>query len=135
MERKEIIELFKNDLYKNCDELFITSDNKVFIKYIDAVVYCDENKLSLLRDLYQVFKPIKIFELTKYGFKPRYDTFESYMLNIEDLNIIVDKHNKETKFKCWLINNYDGTKSDEICVNDDCTFEWVMSLVELLKNK
>lgn len=78
---------------------------------------------------------MKMSELTKHNFKAHYDTFESYMLNIDDFNIIIDKHINETKYKCWIVSNYDGVKSDEICINDDCTFEWIMDLVELLKNK
>lgn len=136
MDKEEIKKIFNNEEYKNDFVLFVTSDNKIFKKHIDAVSYCTKNNLDLLQDLDEIWKPIEMSELTNHGFKARYDTYESYMLNIDDYNIIINRHIKNTKFQCWLVENYDGNeKSSEICINEDCDFEWVLNLVELLKNK
>ena len=75
---------------------------------------------------------IDMRKLSDLGWKTRFDTFETYWKEINDYEIIVSKHINSKSWDCTLVQHFDENGSDEININCDATFDWVIKLVDLL---
>lgn len=62
----------------------------------------------------------------------RTDAFDTYSKKINDCEIIVSKYTKSSKWECVLIEFAADGRNDEITINYDATFDWVVSLEKLL---
>ncbi len=71
-------------------------------------------------------------QLTSLGWNSRFDTFETYYKKIGDYEIIVSKHISETKWDCTLVE-WNEEVINEITLNSDYDFEWIIKLVDVLE--
>ncbi len=80
-------------------------------------------------------KPIVMCRLSEMGWSNRCDTYDTYSKKINDYEIMVHKHINSKDWQCTLVEwNENGSLSDEITINYDASFEWVVSIAELLSN-
>jgi hypothetical protein len=68
-------------------------------------------------------------ELDKLNWESRFDTFISYWKNIGDYTLHVSRHIKETK---WTVTLIDCDNDNEIVINYNANFKWLMDLANLL---
>lgn len=67
------------------------------------------------------------------GWTNRCDTYDTYYKKINDYEICVTKYINSTKWEVVLIEwDAHGSQSNEIPLNYNATFEWVIKLTELL---
>lgn len=71
--------------------------------------------------------------LDRPGWTNRCDTYDTYYKTINDFEVIVSKHISKTKWSCTLVQWLDSKDSDEIVIREDCTFEWIVYLTNLLE--
>jgi hypothetical protein len=71
-------------------------------------------------------------ELNKLNWEHQFDTFITYWKKIGYYTIYVSKHTKETKWNVTLIEWWDGNQSNEITINHNANFKWLMDLVQIL---
>jgi hypothetical protein len=73
--------------------------------------------------------------LSDLGWKNQFDTFDTYYKKINNYEVIVSKH---IDSKCWSVTlvSWDESRnySDEITMNYNATFDWVIQLTEVLSN-
>ena len=80
-----------------------------------------------------IAKPDVMRRLSELGWQNRCDTFDTYYKKINNYEIVVSKHIKETKWQVTLVL-HDGGFEDEITINEDAKLEWIISITELLSN-
>lgn len=73
--------------------------------------------------------------LSDLGWRNRCDTFDTYYKKINDYEVCVSKHINSKSWSVTLVEwDESGNHSDEITINYDATFDWVIQLTEVLSN-
>ena len=73
--------------------------------------------------------------LSDLGWRNRCDTFDTYYKKINDYEVCVSKHINSKSWSVTLVEwDESGNNSDEITINYDATFDWVVQLTEVLSN-
>jgi hypothetical protein len=73
--------------------------------------------------------------LSELGWRNRYDTFDTYYYEINDYKIYVSRHVNSQSWSVTLVE-YDSeiNEINEITINSNATFDWVIQLKEVLSN-
>jgi len=69
--------------------------------------------------------------LLELGWENRCDTFDTYYKKINDYEVCVSQHTTEKHWTVTLVHWHDN-ETNEIAINYDATFEWVVAISEML---
>ena len=89
-------------------------------------------KETLQKTLAEIGDQISHHEVLR---KNRCDTFDTYYKKINDYEVCVSKHINSKSWSVTLVEwDESGNHSDEITINYDATFDWVIQLTDVLSN-
>lgn len=71
-------------------------------------------------------------ELSKLNWENRFDTFITYWKEIGEFKLYVSRHINESKWTATLVQWDEEPYSNEININYDTNFKWLMDMVQLL---
>jgi len=88
----------------------------------DELTFVNSTKLNIMS------------RLSEMGWSNRGVTYDTYSKKINNYEIMVHRYINSTNWQCTLVE-WNGNLSNEITINYDASFEWIISITELLSKK